>query len=107
MRCLVLRLAKLTVHLVMGVVLVSVCGVRIALGQAESQSADELGRGTGTQDAPVSVPCPTARSREGAQFLRDENYRRYQMLFQLLGPGDARTQEALGLYNCYRAQVAR
>ena len=50
----------------------------------------------------MSVTCPPVSSRERAQILRDENQRKYQDLLQRFGAGDARTQEALGLYNCYQ-----
>lgn len=103
----VLRPAKLTLHAVRGIVLAGLCHVQIALGQAESQSTYELGRGTGRQGAAVPVPCPMAGSREQAESLREESYRRYQNLSYIIGSGDARTQEALRLYYCYRAQAAR
>lgn len=105
MTCQVLRPAKLTLHVVLGIVLVSLCDVHIALGQAESQPAEEVGPGTGAQGATVPVPCPTARSREQAEFLREESYRRYQNLSYIVGPGDARTEEAMRIYYCYRAQA--
>ncbi|MGH8645825.1 MAG: hypothetical protein ACREX4_15730 [Gammaproteobacteria bacterium] len=107
MKCLVLRLAKPTIRVVLGIVLAGLCDAQIALGQAENQSADEPGRGTDAQGVAVPLPCPTARSPVEARSLRDENYQRYQNLSYILGSGDARTQEALRLYYCYHAQVAR
>ncbi|MGH8655008.1 MAG: hypothetical protein ACREYE_23830 [Gammaproteobacteria bacterium] len=107
MRCQVLQPAKLTIRVVLGIVLAGLCDVQIARAQAESQSTDQLGRGAGAQGAAVPVPCPTASSREQAEFLREESYRRYQTLSYIVGSGDARAQEALRLYYCYRAQATR
>ncbi len=107
MRCQVLRPAKLTIHVLWSIVLAGLCNVQIALGQAESQSTYELGPGTGARGAAVPGPCPTAGSRQQAESLREESYRRYQNLSYIIGSGDARTQEALRLYYCYRAQAAR
>jgi hypothetical protein len=49
--------------------------------------------------------CPPATSKEHATLLRDSNLRRYQELSQTYGENDPRTQEALGLFQCYRDQV--
>jgi hypothetical protein len=49
--------------------------------------------------------CPPATSREHATILRDSNLRRYQDLSRTYGENDRRTQEALGLFHCYRNQV--
>jgi len=107
MMCQILRPAKLTIRVVWGIVLAGLCNVQFALGQVESEAADELGRGTGAQGAAVPVPCPTARSWQEAKSLRDENYQRYQTLSYIVGSDDARAQEALRLYYCYHAQTAR
>lgn len=53
----------------------------------------------------ATFPCPRAGSPARAQILRDENFRKYQVLRQQAGPSDPRTQEALALYQCYRAQA--
>ncbi len=107
MTCQILRPAKLTINVVLGIVLAGLCRVQIALGRAESQSTNELGRGTGAKGADVPVPCPTARSPVEARSLREKNHRKYQLLSYILGPGDARAQEALRLYYCYHAQAKR